>query len=170
MSCRGANRLAPSSATPGRLRKNVTCRPMSRPPGSFTTPVTYHHSLRKSGWLPWSRGNARPCLRLTTGNSAARAIGVDDASTQARNARRFTRKSSPVFLDGADDVVAHRMASAHHGRERCERDHDDDECEQLGRGHAERHAPMERLAVDDVDQHQADDEAERDAGGDADRA
>jgi len=48
----GANVLPLSSATPGRERKNVTWIPKSRPRASRTQPVTYHHSVRKAGWLP----------------------------------------------------------------------------------------------------------------------
>ncbi|EXI68299.1 MAG: hypothetical protein AW07_04433 [Candidatus Accumulibacter sp. SK-11] len=39
------------SAIPGRLRKKVSWKPTSAC-GASRAPVTYHHSVRKSGWAP----------------------------------------------------------------------------------------------------------------------
>ena len=55
--CRAANRLGFVSPRPDRTRKNVTWKPIGWASSSWTQPVTYHHSMRKSGCAPSSRGN-----------------------------------------------------------------------------------------------------------------
>jgi len=38
------------------LRKKVSSKPKRRPVAVARLPVKYHHSVRYSGWAPWSRG------------------------------------------------------------------------------------------------------------------
>jgi len=51
-SWRGAKWLGLALLAPVRLRKKVTWKPSGRLSGVSTQPVTYHHSVRKSGWGP----------------------------------------------------------------------------------------------------------------------
>src|SRR6185312_9216668 len=88
-SCFGAKRLVLASATPGRLRKKVIWKPQSRPCGSRSHPVTYHHSLRNAGCAPSSFGNASVVPGSTSGYVTSPRTGATmTPSARARNRRR----------------------------------------------------------------------------------
>ena len=159
---------SPSSATPGRLRKNVIWTPKSRPSPSRSHAVMYHHSVRNAGWLPWSRGNASAVsavdgrianLRAARGAPAS-ANGSEQERAPLHQSSFTARTASPLIAPRALTsvvAVASTSSAAASASQRQPR-------------HVQVHAPVERLAVDDVDQDQAHQPAERQARREADAA
>jgi hypothetical protein len=76
-----------------RERKNVTWKPSSSPSAVFSQPVTYHHSVRKSGCAPWSRGKAKRCSIVASGKTGVAAIARD--ATSNANIKRSRFLTSP---------------------------------------------------------------------------
>ena len=70
-SCLAASRLLRVCVPSTRLRKNVTWKPKARPCASCAWPVRYHHSVRASLCVPWSRGNTSSRGMSTPGDSVA---------------------------------------------------------------------------------------------------
>src|SRR5690242_5448091 len=68
MSWFGAKRLGLLLSRPVAARKKVTWKPSGFFSGVSTHPVTYHHSVRKVGWAPKSRGNDRRTPGTTAEN------------------------------------------------------------------------------------------------------
>ena len=116
----------------GRLRKNVTCTPYSRPAASATQPVTYHHSMRKSGWRrdraesasarPARRGGYSPAgaarrSRATSERQRRGSAGASSASFARRDAltsrpspRARRRRPSPAGRSRAPSASTARAA------------------------------------------------------------
>ena len=133
--CRGANALA-VVRDPRRDRRNVTARRARRPRPSAAHPVKYHHSVRNSGWLPWSRGmqgasvrrRGREAPRSATaaGDHAARGPRGEERaslhqSPSPRGSRRLSITRRPaihaVSVPSSSSAVA-SVASACHGTSR----------------------------------------------------
>ncbi len=100
ISCVGAKALGLARSCSVAERKKVIWKPIGLPSGVLSQPVTYHHSVRKSGCAPLSCGSVSGCPGVTCAKrgGAANCGGAHNSSrahsSQRRNPDNIT--SPPV--------------------------------------------------------------------------
>src|SRR5579862_4585815 len=157
-SWRAAKRLGLACASALAARKNVTWKPMG-PRFVSRCPVTYHHSMRNSGWEPASRGKVIARPGTTGGNVAAPA-------SRAMAVKAMARRILGIVLDRAHRFVAHRECCARARPGGAEPHDGGDEDRERRERPVDFEIPVERLAIHDAHQH----EAHRDARCETDRS
>ena len=98
-SCLAAKREVMPCAASTRERKNVTWKPNSRSP-ERAWPVMYHHSVRKAGWAPWSRGNSSAAGGYTLGGGSGHAYTVELGGREVMKRPKYKIDRARVSIAG----------------------------------------------------------------------